>query len=619
MVRACALFALTLAACGGAPDPRPTPTSSTAAPWDTLAITDDSERIRVEVGPDMPSRGPANAPVTLVVFGDFQCPFTRRLMASIDALEALRPGQLRVVWRDQPLAFHEHAMDAAEVAREAFVQAGSDGFWRLSSIYLENQGELAAPNLETYAFHAGLVALRAREALRTHVHRAHVEADAAAGTTAGVTGTPTTFVNGRRIVGAQPLERFVAVVDEELGRAREHYAAGVPEDRYYAMLMRGALAEAPPEPTRAPDRTRREPDPSAIYAVPVTAEHPSRGPADALVTVVVFSDFQCPFCSRVVPTLERLQATYPADVRLVFRHAPLPFHDHAVPAALLSLAAFSARGSVGFWAMHDLLFENQRDLTRETLERLGAMAGLGAGEVRAALDEPDGGPLHARIGADLALATALDARGTPSFFINGRLVRGAQPYEVFAAVVEEERARALSLIAAGAPRADVYARAIAGGASAPVLLPEGVEAPPLPRIEAPPAPAAPRVDALPAPDDVARPPRRAIRTPSGLASRVLRPGTGTVHPDAGSRVRVHYTGWTTDGVMFDSSRTRGEAATFPVSAVISGFAEGVQLMVVGEERRLWIPADLAYGDTPRAGAPAGMLVFDIELVAIETP
>ncbi|MEM9191675.1 MAG: FKBP-type peptidyl-prolyl cis-trans isomerase [Myxococcota bacterium] len=118
-----------------------------------------------------------------------------------------------------------------------------------------------------------------------------------------------------------------------------------------------------------------------------------------------------------------------------------------------------------------------------------------------------------------------------------------------------------------------------------------------------------------APADVAAPPADALVTPSGLASKVLRVGTGTVHPTATDRVTVHYTGWTTDGEMFDSSRTRGEPATFPLDAVIPGWTEGVQLMVEGESRRLWIPESLAYrGQT---GRPAGMLVFDVELISIE--
>jgi peptidylprolyl isomerase len=122
---------------------------------------------------------------------------------------------------------------------------------------------------------------------------------------------------------------------------------------------------------------------------------------------------------------------------------------------------------------------------------------------------------------------------------------------------------------------------------------------------------------LPAPADVAAAPADAARTASGLASRVLRPGTGTEHPTATSRVRVHYTGWTTDGRMFDSSVTRGEPAEFPLNGVIAGWTEGLQLMVVGEQRRFWIPGNLAYGETPRRpGMPYGTLVFDVELLGI---
>ena len=118
-----------------------------------------------------------------------------------------------------------------------------------------------------------------------------------------------------------------------------------------------------------------------------------------------------------------------------------------------------------------------------------------------------------------------------------------------------------------------------------------------------------------APPDVAGPPSDADRTSSGLASKVLEPGQGTAHPAISSRVTVHYTGWTTDGQMFDTSLERGEPTTFSVDRVIAGWAEGVQLMVVGEKRRLWIPESLAYQGRP--GAPQGMLVFDIELLAIE--
>lgn len=119
-----------------------------------------------------------------------------------------------------------------------------------------------------------------------------------------------------------------------------------------------------------------------------------------------------------------------------------------------------------------------------------------------------------------------------------------------------------------------------------------------------------------APEDVAAPPPEAQRSGSGLAWRVLQPGTGTRHPRPNSEVTVHYTGWTTDGEKFDSSVDAGKPATFRLDGVIPGWTEGVQMMVEGEKRRFWIPASLAYGESPGGGRPGGMLVFDIELLKI---
>ncbi len=119
------------------------------------------------------------------------------------------------------------------------------------------------------------------------------------------------------------------------------------------------------------------------------------------------------------------------------------------------------------------------------------------------------------------------------------------------------------------------------------------------------------------PEDVAAPPAEAEKTASGLASRVLEKGTGKTHPKATDQVEVHYSGWTTDGKLFDSSVERGETIVFPLNGVIGGWTEGVQLMVEGEKRRFWIPANLAYGENPGGGRPGGMLVFDIELIKIK--
>ena len=119
---------------------------------------------------------------------------------------------------------------------------------------------------------------------------------------------------------------------------------------------------------------------------------------------------------------------------------------------------------------------------------------------------------------------------------------------------------------------------------------------------------------IPPPPDVAAPPKDATKTKSGLATKVLQPGTAKDHPRADEIVTVHYTGWTTDGKMFDSSLKTGQPLTFPLNGVIKGWTEGVQLMVEGERTRFWIPDTLAYKGQP--DRPQGTLVFDIELLRI---
>jgi len=162
--------------------------------------------------------------------------------------------------------------------------------------------------------------------------------------------------------------------------------------------------------------------------VPV-GDAPTLGPATALVTLVVFSDFECPFCARVEPTIARLRARYRNDLRVVWKNEPLPFHGHARAAAEAALEAFAQRGNSGFWRMHDLLFQSQQHLEREDLERYAQQVGLDLGRFRRALDAQT----HAAaVRDDMAAADATGAQmGTPAFFIGGRFISGALPFEEF--------------------------------------------------------------------------------------------------------------------------------------------------------------------------------------------
>ena len=167
----------------------------------------------------------------------------------------------------------------------------------------------------------------------------------------------------------------------------------------------------------------------------VEAVGPSLGPLSAPVTLVEFSDFQCPFCARAVPTLKALREKYPDELRVVYRHMPLDFHPHARPAAIASACA-DAQGQ--FWAYHDRLFEQQQALSPEDLMAHAEAIGLETEIFQSCLEATE---TAATVEADQKAAEALGATGTPAFFINGIFLSGAQPLEVFQAVIDEELQR----------------------------------------------------------------------------------------------------------------------------------------------------------------------------------
>ena len=172
---------------------------------------------------------------------------------------------------------------------------------------------------------------------------------------------------------------------------------------------------------------------------------PAKGQVDACVTLVEFSDFQCPFCSKVVPNVDKLLAAYPADVRVVFRHNPLdhhcnprvkkPFHKYACGAAV---AAVCADHQGAFWPMHDRLFAGQTKLGNESLRGYAKELGLGADELGTCMDSEQA---KAVVAEDLKLGGEIGIRGTPALFLNGRKIPGgAVGYDRMAAAVELELA-----------------------------------------------------------------------------------------------------------------------------------------------------------------------------------
>jgi protein-disulfide isomerase len=186
-------------------------------------------------------------------------------------------------------------------------------------------------------------------------------------------------------------------------------------------------SEAKPAPAAA-----EAPKPTGPRKVDIAAWNPRKGPKGAKATVVIFSDFQCPFCKRAVPTIHEIEQKYPKDVALVFRNQPLPFHNNAMPAAQAFLAA--ARQNKA-WEMHDKLFENNQALSQPDLEKYAQELGLNMGKFKKDFEDPK---LKEQIKADSDHGTSVGANGTPTFFINGRRFDGDWTnVDSFVAALEE--------------------------------------------------------------------------------------------------------------------------------------------------------------------------------------
>ena len=433
---------------------------------------DGPDRFKVPVTSAQPAKGPADALVTIVEWSDFQCPFCSRVEPTMDQLTKDYGKKLRVVWRNNPLPFHDKAMPAAQLAMEAHTQGGPDKFWAMHKKLFENQRALAREDLEKYAGELGLNMTKVKEALDKQPYTASIKADQDLAAKLGAGGTPAFFINGRFLSGAQPIDRFKEIIDDELKRAEKLIATGVAKNKVYAALTKNGLTAAKPAGAAAAgDQPKpRQPDPKAVYKVPADKQ-PQKGPSDALVTIVEFSDFECPFCKRVEPTVDQIMETYGKDVRVLWRNNPLPFHAKAGPAANAALAA----GEQGkFWEYHKKLFENQTAIDSSNLEQYAKDLGLNMPKWKAAFESSK---FKDSIEADQTLARSLGASGTPSFFINGRSLRGAQPFDAFKAVIDEELQKAKDLVAKGTPKSQVYAKITENGATAPKFVDGGGPAP----------------------------------------------------------------------------------------------------------------------------------------------
>ncbi|MEA2749031.1 MAG: hypothetical protein QOI41_3174 [Myxococcales bacterium] len=508
-----------------------------------------------------PVRGSSSALVTVVEFGDFQCPYCKRVQPMLERLRTEYGDRIRFVWKDEPLPFHPRAVPAAELARSARAQKGDAAFWTAHDKLFDSQPKLEDADLQAVARGLGLDVAKVDAAIKNNTFAKAIGDDERLGDDVQASGTPHFFINGRRLVGAQPYEKLKAVVDAEIAKAEALVRSGVARTAIYDAIMKDA-------------KSAPEPEKKAVAASASPA--PFRGAANAKVVIQEFSDFQCPFCSRAEPTIDEVLKAYPGKVKVVWRNLPLPMHADAPLAAEAAREVFVQKGNDGFSKMRELLFKHQSDvdgLKRTALEGYAATLGVDMKKFGKALDDHT----HtAAIDADTNAAHAGGLSGTPAFTVGPYYVSGAQPLAKFKKLVD----RALLEPAYVAPNATAAAPATPAGAGAGAT----------------------------------------TNLPGGLVVKDTAVGTGAV-VKRGDTVTVHYVGTLTDGKEFDSSRKHGQPFSFEVGKgnVIKGWDQGLVGMKAGGRRKLTIPPDLAYGPRGMAGAipPNSTLLFDIELLSIK--
>lgn len=429
-----------------------------------------------------PGDGPADAKVTMVVVHDYTDPYSERNRATLVELRKKYQRDLRIVFRNM-VVHPRNAMAAALASCAAHKQKKFDqmeeklwdGFrarqWDMTDVELGNGPQKCwdtvdgCAHVTAWAKDIGLDMRRFRSDMKS-CEQVIADDMRELGGDLAVQATPTFFINGRHLAGALPTEAYVKLIDEELARADEQIKKGVPKNRYYRTWVVDAGVKQVPSVAAPPSRPTL--NRSTSYAIKVDG-HPSKGPADAPVTLVMFFDYATPYAEKARATLEDLVQRYGKSLRIVYR-TRLVHPSNAMASALAMCAADKQKR---FAAMDAVIWEKgfkARQLDPTEID-------LGNGPQKC-WDTPDSCKHvvdHAiEIGLDVARfkrdlkscvkpvteddadATTFNVNATPTFFVNGRPLSGAQPVEVFVGVIDEELEKASERIKKGTPKARYY-------------------------------------------------------------------------------------------------------------------------------------------------------------------
>jgi protein-disulfide isomerase len=370
-----------------------------------------------------PLWGGRDAFVTATVFADLECPHSVLLVRELLRLKGKLGDRLRLHYRHRPLSQHAEGLAAARALSEIHLTRGEQAFWQALTAIVRRGEALEPGALPALLGPAGFAGFP----LASPLARAEgvLVDDAGLSTRLYVRETPTLFVNGQRAAGEVPPPVLEQLVERERRQAFLLLAAGTPPSDVYGARTRKNLLNLGEDP---PQRT----------CLPLD-DAPVIGPDAALVTIVEFSELECDACRQGESALRSVTKAHPSEIRLVWKHFPLPQHQRARLAAGVALAARKLGGDRAFFNVTRALFDQKSNLDDEALSRAATAAGVDADAV---LREAKKLVHERRIELDVKAADDLGITGAPTYFINGHRVSGALPESELKQLVERELALA---------------------------------------------------------------------------------------------------------------------------------------------------------------------------------
>ncbi|MDX2054402.1 MAG: thioredoxin domain-containing protein [Polyangiaceae bacterium] len=373
------------------------------------------------IHPDDPVAGPSDALVTVVAFSDFESPPAKRAAQTLTALRHEFPRDLRVVWKDDPLPFNPHARAAARFARSVHAQRGTSDFWRAHDLLFENQANLNPAGLRAIAAKLGIPWSSLDPENATSKVLAKVDQNIELARDVEARGTPHFFINGVRLPGAKPIEKFRERIRAALTSAQALEQTGINRAEIYEHILRTGKQLPVPDKRDLP---------------PPSAPAPFLGAPKAKVVIQYWSTFPCETCARTMFLLYDLVKEYPKDVQIIWRNAAAAPSSDPFRAAQALREVFSQKGAAAFWPYHNRLLESQGapvPFSPTSLEKLAQDLELDVPKFKRALTSNK----HAAMAsADAAVAQQAGLTTVPSFTVNGYVLSGAPSPSEFRRMIQ---------------------------------------------------------------------------------------------------------------------------------------------------------------------------------------